>query len=75
MRLPAPGVAGRVATIDAYRFPSSVRRRFAYTHESLSEREVRTAEAAARQWFRLAARHPHARLRGDGPGMTGCASA
>jgi hypothetical protein len=62
MRLPVRGVAGRVAMIDAYQFPSSIHQRFAFAHESLSEQDIRTAEVAARQWFRLAARHPHAKL-------------
>jgi hypothetical protein len=48
--------------IDAYRFPSSVRQRFALAYGSLIAAEITTVEDATRQWFRLAARHPKARL-------------
>jgi hypothetical protein len=52
----------RVSAVDAYEFPSGVRQRFALRHGELSGDAVRAVEAAARQWFRLAARHPKARL-------------
>jgi len=48
--------------VDAYEFPSGVRQRFALRHGELAGDAVRSVEAAARQWFRLAARHPKARL-------------
>jgi hypothetical protein len=49
-------------TVDAYRFPSSVRQRFAQEHDTLGADDIATVEAAARQWFRLAARHRKATL-------------
>ncbi|GAA3940974.1 hypothetical protein [Actinoplanes auranticolor] len=52
----------RVSAVDAYEFPSGVRQRFALQHGELSGDALRSVEAAARQWFRLAARHPKARL-------------
>jgi hypothetical protein len=52
----------RVAVVDAYRFPSSVRLRFAQEHRTLTAEDIAMVEAAARQWFRLAARHPKAKL-------------
>ncbi|MEU8610598.1 hypothetical protein AB0C29_21680 [Actinoplanes sp. NPDC048791] len=52
----------RVSAVDAYEFPSGLRQRFALQHGELSGDAVRSVEAAARQWFRLAARHPKARL-------------
>jgi hypothetical protein len=54
--------ARRVAVVDGYRFPSSVRQRFGIEHGSLSGDDISTVEAATRQWFRLAARNPKARL-------------
>jgi hypothetical protein len=54
--------AQRLATVDAYQFPGSVRQRFALEHDALSSDEIATVEAATRQWFRLAARHPKAKL-------------
>ncbi|MBM2623188.1 hypothetical protein JIG36_47600 [Actinoplanes sp. LDG1-06] len=53
--------ASRLATIDAYLFPAAVRQRVAATHDTLTTSGLDEAEAAARQWFRLAARHPRAR--------------
>lgn len=44
--------------VDAYRFPSSVRQRFAFAHPDLAPENMRKVEDATRQWFRLAARHP-----------------
>jgi hypothetical protein len=52
----------RVAAVDAYQFPSSVRQRFSYGHGSLTAADITTVEAATRQWFRLAARNPKAKL-------------
>jgi hypothetical protein len=52
----------RVSVVDAYEFPSGVRQRFALQHGELSGDALRSVEGAARQWFRLAARHPKARL-------------
>jgi hypothetical protein len=54
--------ARRIAFVDAFEFPSSVRQRFAERHRRLSVDEIGTVEAATRQWFRLAATHPKARL-------------
>jgi hypothetical protein len=52
----------QVAFVDAYRFPSAVRQRFAFTHESLRADQIDQVEAATRQWFRLVAQHPRAHL-------------
>ena len=57
-----PRTAHRVAAIDAYRFPAAVRQRLASEHDSLSQSGLDQVESAARQWFRLAARHPRAKL-------------
>jgi hypothetical protein len=62
LRIRSRAANRRLAFIDAYQFPTSVRLRFAGRHETLSPEAVRTVEAATRQWFRLAARHPRARL-------------
>src|SRR4051812_42376052 len=51
----------RLAAIDTYRFPATVRQRFAAGHATLSGTALDKLEAATRQWFRLAARHPRAR--------------
>jgi hypothetical protein len=48
----------RLAAVDAYQFPAAVRQRFALAHETLTGDEVALVEAATRQFFRLAARHP-----------------
>jgi hypothetical protein len=61
-RLSEHGKVRRTAAVDAYEFPGSVRQRFATHHEELTADDIRTVEAAARQWFRLAARHPRTRL-------------
>jgi hypothetical protein len=61
-RLLEHGKVRRTAAVDAYEFPGSVRQRFATHHEELTADDIRTVEAAARQWFRLAARHPRTRL-------------
>jgi hypothetical protein len=52
----------RLAAVDGYVFPSSVRQRFAFTHPDLSRENLDAVEAAVRQWFRLAARQPRAKL-------------
>jgi hypothetical protein len=52
----------RVAAADSLQFPGGVRHRFAQLHGDLTSEGLRSVEAAARQWFRLAARHPRARL-------------
>ncbi|MBU2670594.1 hypothetical protein KOI35_44550 [Actinoplanes bogorensis] len=52
----------RLAAIDAYRFPVSVRQRLAADNSTLTSADLDRIEAAARQWFRLAARHPKAEL-------------
>jgi hypothetical protein len=57
-----PHVARRVAAVDAYQFPGGARQRFVQQHPDLANESLRTVEAGARQWFRLAARHPRARL-------------
>ena len=62
MRLGRGGVAARIATIDAYRFPAGVRHRLSLAHASLSDQDIGTVESAARQWFRIAARRPRAAL-------------
>jgi hypothetical protein len=54
--------ADRLAFVDAYRFPSSVRQRFSFQHETMAASGLATVEAATRQWFRLAARLPRAKL-------------
>lgn len=48
--------------MDAYQFPTSVRQRFAFEHERLSGDDIGQVEDAARQWFRMAARHPRAKM-------------
>ncbi len=62
IRLRDGGRAGRVAVVDGYQFPGSVRQRFALQHHALTGDQIATVEAAARQWFRLAACHPRAKL-------------
>jgi hypothetical protein len=52
----------RSAAVDAYQFPSALRQRFAVRHGELTSDGVRSVEAATRQWFRIGARHPRARL-------------
>lgn len=55
-------IVRRIAVVDAFAFPSSVRLRFSDQHRELSADDVRTVEAATRQWFRLAARRPKTKL-------------
>lgn len=52
----------RLAIIDEYQFPGSVRQRFALQRDDLGSDDIRLVEGGTRQWFRLAARHPKARL-------------
>ena len=52
----------RLAVIDAYRFPAAARHRVATTYGTLTAADLDRVEAATRQWFRLAARHPRAKL-------------
>jgi hypothetical protein len=52
----------RVAVVDAFASWSNVRHRFAVRHGELSGEEIRTVEAATRQWLRLLARHSNAEL-------------
>jgi len=52
--------AQRLAAVDGYRFPSGVRHRFIVAHDDLDLAALARVEDAARQWFRLAARHPRA---------------
>jgi len=56
------GGTRRLAAVDSYRFPTGVRRRFAFSHPHLSDEHIDTVEAATRQWFRLIARRPRAKL-------------
>ncbi len=62
LRLWDRGGTRRLAAVDAYRFPSGVRQRFALTHPGLSYEHLDAVEAATRQWFRLLARQPRAKL-------------
>ena len=55
-------VARRVAAVDAYEFPSSVRQRLRLKHAELRTEHLTLIEVATRQWFRLHARRPTARL-------------
>ena len=56
------GGTRRLAAADGYVFPTGVRQRFAFTHPGLSREDLQAVEAAVRQWFRLAARQPRAKL-------------
>jgi hypothetical protein len=62
MRLWGQGGAQRAAVVDGFQFPVGVRQRFGLEHNTLSSDDISTVEAATRQWFRLAARHPKAKL-------------
>jgi hypothetical protein len=52
----------RVAAVAAFAFPSSVRQRVALARPDLTPEQTAAVEAAMRQWFRLAARRPKAKL-------------
>ena len=56
------GGARRVASVSEFNFPSGVRQRFGFIHPTMSTDGIAKVEAATRQWFRLIARHPRARL-------------
>jgi hypothetical protein len=51
----------RLAAVDDFPFPGGLRHRFSQQHQDLTDDGLRSVEAAARQWFRLGARHPKAR--------------
>ena len=55
-------VARRVAAVNAYEFSTSMRRRLRLKHPDLGLPSITLIEAATRQWFRLLARRPKARL-------------
>jgi hypothetical protein len=57
----ARGSARRIAFINAYEFPGSVRQRFAHRHSGLTDDDVTIVEAATRQWFRLIAGYSRTR--------------
>ena len=61
-RLREHGSARRLAAVDAFQFPSGARQRFGFEHETMNAAGIHLVEDATRQWFRLAARHPKARL-------------
>jgi len=63
IRVRGRATAQRLTAVDAYGFPGSVRQRFAFEHETLSDADLALVESGARQWFRLAAQHPRAKLR------------
>jgi hypothetical protein len=54
--------ARRVRAVDAYEFPFSVGQRLRRTHPDLRTEDVALVEAATRQWFRILARRPTARV-------------
>jgi hypothetical protein len=56
------GIARRLAAVEAFGFPSGARQRFGFAHPGVRTDGIRTVEAATRQWFRLAARNPGAKL-------------
>jgi hypothetical protein len=52
----------RLRVVDTFPFPATVRYRFALQHPGLANDDRLLVEAATRQWFRVAARHPKATL-------------
>jgi hypothetical protein len=48
----------RLAAVDRYIFPAGVRQRVSAARPDLTLAQLSTVEDAARQWFRLFARHP-----------------
>lgn len=62
LRLWDRGTERRLAAVEAFPFPSGARQRFGFVHQSLSSDGIRLVEDATRQWFRLAARHPRAKI-------------
>lgn len=55
-------IARRVAAVNGYEFSVSMRRRLRLKHPDLGAPSITLIEAATRQWFRLLARRPKARL-------------
>lgn len=55
-------IARRVAAVNAYEFSPSMRQRLRLKHSGLGLPSITLVEAATRQWFRLLARRPKARL-------------
>jgi hypothetical protein len=55
-------IAQRIAAVDDSQFPASGRLRVGNQHPHLSGDDIHLVEAATRQWFRLVARHPRAKL-------------
>jgi hypothetical protein len=62
LRLRGRGTQRRLAVIDSYEIPASVRTRVSFHYPALSAQDTRTVEAGIRQWFRLVARNPRAKL-------------
>jgi hypothetical protein len=52
----------RIAAVDDLQFPASGRQRLGNRHPQLSGDDIRLVEAATRQWFRIVARNPTAKL-------------
>lgn len=61
-RIRSRGTDRRLTVIDSYEIPVSIRIRFTSNYPALSAEDVRSVEAGTRQWFRLVARHPKAKL-------------
>jgi len=56
------GTARRLAAVQDFPFPSGARQRFGFQHETMNADGIRMVEDATRQWFRLVARQPKAKL-------------
>jgi hypothetical protein len=54
--------AHRIGAVDDLQFPASGRQRLGNQHPHLSGDDIRLVEASTRQWFRLVARHPRAKM-------------
>jgi hypothetical protein len=54
--------AHRIAVVDGLQFPASGRQHLTNRHHHLTGDDIHLVEAATRQWFRLLARDPGARL-------------
>jgi hypothetical protein len=61
-RAPDRRTGRRLAVVAGYQFPAGVRHRFAVAHHDLDIAAIARVQEAARQWFRLAVRHPRAEL-------------
>jgi len=61
-RAPDRRTGRRLAVVAGYQFPAGVRHRFAMAHDHLDIAATARVQEAARQWFRLAVRHPRAEL-------------